>query len=85
MKNAWLALLSSRKTWVGLLTVASVVGAVVLRALDKLPAEALVPTIGAISSVGLGIIGSIAWEDSAAKGSKTTKVDVEVAADKNGG
>lgn len=63
MKNALIALLSSRKTWVGLLTVFSVVGAVVLRALDKLPADALVPTIGAISSIGLGIIGSIAWED----------------------
>ena len=67
MKNAWSLLLASRKFWMGLLTIVAVVSSVVLRALDKIPADALLPTISAITAVGLGIIGSIAWEDAASK------------------
>lgn len=62
------ALLGSRKFWVGTLTIAATVGAVVLRVVDKIPADALVPTIAAITATGLTVIGSIAWEDAAAKG-----------------
>ena len=67
--NTVVALLSSRKFWVGLLTIAATVGAVVLRVTDKIPSDALVPTIVAITATGLGVIGSIAWEDAALKGS----------------
>jgi hypothetical protein len=63
-----MTLFSSRKFWIGTLTIAATLGAVFLRATGKLPADALVPTIGAITSVGLSVIGSIAWEDSASKG-----------------
>lgn len=67
MLAAWSALFSSRKFWVGTITVAAVIGAVVLRALDKVPADALVPTITAMTAAALGVIGSIAWEDTSKK------------------
>ena len=71
MTSAWSQLFASRKFWVGFLTVVSVVGAVVLRVTDKIPAEALVPTISSVTAVGLGIIGSIAWEDVAKSGASS--------------
>jgi hypothetical protein len=67
MVNTFSALLSSRKFWVGTLTVIATLGAVLLRSLDKIPADALLPTIGAVTTLGLGVIGSIAWEDAALK------------------
>ena len=65
MKDAVVALLSSRKFFVGTITVLAVISAVVLRALDKIPADALVPTIVSLTAVALGVIGTIAWEDTA--------------------
>jgi hypothetical protein len=47
--------------------------AVVLEALGKIPPSALVATIAAITSTGLGVIGSIAWEDSATKGQRLVR------------
>lgn len=70
MKNAWVALLSSRKWWVGTLTVGAVIAATTLVALGKLPAAQLVPTIAAITATGMGVIGAIAWEDVASKASQ---------------
>lgn len=67
MIDTWKLLLASRKFWVGFLTIVCVTSAVVLRALDKIPADALMPTIAAMAGTGMSIIGSIAWEDSAAK------------------
>jgi hypothetical protein len=63
MLKTWSALLSSRKFWTGTITVAAVIGAVALRATGKIPADALVPTIVAITATALGVIGGIAWED----------------------
>ncbi len=62
------ALFSSRKVWVSIITVLSVIGAVVLRATDKIPADALIPMIGSLSAAGIALIGSIAYEDAAQKG-----------------
>ena len=82
MTNAWALLFGSRKFWTATLTVLAVLGAVVLRALDKIPADALLPTIGALTSTGLGLVGAIAWEDAAAKsaGSLRPKTAKEPAA-----
>ncbi len=48
------------------MSVAAVFAAVLLRSLQLIPADALVPTIVAITTTGLGFIGSVAWEDAAA-------------------
>lgn len=63
MLKAWSVLFSSRKFWVGTISVLAIVLAVLLRTLDKIPADALIPTISSITTLGLGVIGSIAWED----------------------
>lgn len=68
MLNAWSLLFGSRKFWLGLLTLASLAAAVVLRVTDKIPADALVPTITALTAVGISSVLSIAWEDAAEKG-----------------
>lgn len=71
-------LLASRKFWVGSLSLAATFGVVLLRALDKIPADAMIPTMAAITATGLGVVSSIAWEDSskskvaAAEASKPT-------------
>jgi hypothetical protein len=62
MKDTLVLLLSSRKFWVGFLTISAVFAAVFLRSMNMITAEALVPTIIAITSTGLGFIGSVAWE-----------------------
>jgi len=67
MVDTWKALLSSRKFWVGTVSVAAIAAAVTLVSLGKLPESALLPTISAITTMGLSVIGSIAWEDAAAK------------------
>ncbi len=64
-------LLSSRKFWVGAISLAAVFGAVLLRSMKLIDSEALVPTISAITATGLGYIGSTAYED-AAKNAKPT-------------
>ncbi len=68
MLKTWSTLLASRKMWVGLLTIVSVLGSLYLRAKDLIPSDAMVPTILSFSATGLSIIGSIAWEDASAKG-----------------
>jgi hypothetical protein len=72
MMNAWTALFASRKFWIGTLSVVSVIGAVVLVAMGKVDKDHLVPTITAISAIGVTLIGSIAWEDSAQKRNEGT-------------
>lgn len=67
MTTAWALLFASRKFWVGFLTIVSVIAVVVLRVTDKIPGDALVPTLSAVTALGLGVIGSIAWEDVAEK------------------
>jgi hypothetical protein len=62
------ALASSRKVWVGIVTLCAIAGAITLRIFDKIPSDAIVPTIYAISGVGLTLIGGIAYEDAAEKG-----------------
>lgn len=57
-------LLASRKFWVGSLSLAATFSVVLLRALDKIPADAMIPTMAAITATGLGVVSSIAWEDS---------------------
>lgn len=66
VKGTWQALLSSRKFWVGTITVAAVLGAVALRATGKIPADALVATVTSLTTVAMSVIGSIAWEDASA-------------------
>ncbi len=63
MNTTLVALLNSRKWWVGTMSVAAVFAAVLLRSLQLIPADALIPTIAAITTTGLGFIGSTAWEN----------------------
>ena len=44
-------------------SIVCIVGAIVLRVFDKIPADALIPTILALSGVGATLIAAIAWED----------------------
>jgi hypothetical protein len=67
VKDTVVALLSSRKFYVGTLTIIAVIAAVVMVVLGKIPPEHLTVTIGAITATGITVIGSIAWEDGAAK------------------
>jgi hypothetical protein len=68
MLAAITALLSSRKFLTGAMSITAVICAVVLQSLGKIPPEALIPTIIAITTTGLGFIGATAYEDGAAKG-----------------
>jgi hypothetical protein len=61
--NTLSLLLSSRKVWSGIISILAVAGAVLLRVLDKIPADALTPTILAIMTAGTSVILSTAWED----------------------
>ncbi len=67
MKDTLAALLSSRKFWVGTISMAAVFAAVFLRSLQLIPADALIPTIVAITTTGLGFVGATSWEDVATK------------------
>jgi hypothetical protein len=67
MVETWKVLLASRKFWVGLISVVCVIAAVTLRALDKIPADALVPTIASLTAIAGGFMLSTAWEDVATK------------------
>lgn len=66
MKDTLVALFSSRKFWTGTISLAAVFAAVLLRSLNLIPADALIPTIVAITTTALGFIGATAWEDVAA-------------------
>ena len=63
MKDALLALVSSRKFWTGTVSVMAVFGAVLLCALKIIPESSLIPTISAITATALGFMGTTAWED----------------------
>ena len=63
MIQTWKLLLSSRKFWIGSITVFAIAAASALVALGKLSHDQLTPTIAGITSVGIAAIGSIAWED----------------------
>jgi hypothetical protein len=67
MIEMWKVLLASRKFWIGMLSVVCVIAAVTLRALDKIPADALVPTIASLTAIAGGFMLSTAWEDVATK------------------
>ena len=71
MLDTMKALASSRKFWVGTITVLAIAGAVLLVALGKLDAAQLTATIAGITAVGITVIGSIAWEDTAEKKAKS--------------
>ncbi len=58
-------LASSRKIWVGGLTVVTIAGGILLVALGKLESSMLLPITTALTALGVTTIGSIAWEDAA--------------------
>lgn len=61
------SLLKSRKFWLGAVSLAAVGAASTLRALDKLPAEALLPTILSITGIGMTTILGHSITDAAAR------------------
>lgn len=69
MKDTIVALLNSRKFFVGAISLTAVFGSVLLRALNLIPQDALVPTISAITATGLGFMASQAHEDANKNGS----------------
>jgi hypothetical protein len=76
MKNAITRILASSKFLVGTLTVSAIVAAVVLRVFDKIPGDALLPTIAGITATGYAFIRATGDEDAALKsaGGKATPV-----------
>ncbi len=62
MKNTVVLLLSSRKFWVGTMSVAGVFAASILCALKVIPESALIPTITAVTATGMSFIGAVAFE-----------------------
>lgn len=56
------ALLQSRKFWIGFLSVAAVFAAVFLRSMNLIPADALIPTITAITAAGVTGVSAIVVE-----------------------
>lgn len=89
MFAAWIALLSSRKFWVGMIALAGTVGAVVLVATKTLETGPALMLVGSATGIGMSLIASIAWEDvGKAKGAGTSsapvadaKVEVNVTAE----
>ncbi len=65
MIDSWKALFASRKFWIGTLTIIAIVAAVLLVSLGKIESASLVPTIVSITTTGVAVIGTIAWEDTA--------------------
>lgn len=62
MTSTFSNLLQSRKFWIGTLSVAAVFAAVLLRTLNLIPAEALIPTITAVTAAGMTGVSAIAIE-----------------------
>jgi len=80
MISTWALLLNSRKFWVGGVTILAIAGTIALVALGKLSEASLVPTMTAITGLGIAIIGSIAWEDTTkAKATGTANTNQAVA------
>ena len=63
-----LSILNSRKFFVGTISVVAIIAASTLRALDKIPQDALFATVTGLIVVGTAVILGTAWEDSSAKG-----------------
>lgn len=63
--NTLITLLNSRKFYVGAFSVLGIAAATLLRALDKIPADALLPTIVGIAGLGTAFIAATGLEDAA--------------------
>jgi hypothetical protein len=59
------ALATSRKAWVGTMTVMAIACSTVLVAMGKVEASQLTAMIAGITATGMTVIGAIAWEDTA--------------------
>lgn len=81
MKDTLVSLLSSRKFWVGTLTVGSVFASTILVALKIIPESALIPTITAVTATGMTFITATAFES--ASTDRITQAHLEALA-KNG-
>lgn len=73
-------LAGSRKFWVGTLTIVAIASTTALVALGKIPPTAYLATLAAVTTTGLGVIGSIAWEDAAQKSNPPAPAPVAIAA-----
>jgi uncharacterized membrane protein len=78
--NTFSALMQSRKFWVASITVLAIIAATVAMAMGKIAPAGFVPFVASVTTIGLGTIGSIAWEDSAQK-SATTVLSAPVTLD----
>jgi len=65
--NDTFSIFSSRKFWVGTVSVAAVFASVLLVALKIIPESSLIPTISAITATSLGFMGTTAWVDAASQ------------------
>lgn len=63
MNATVVALLTSRKFWVGTISVGAVFASVLLVVLKIIPQEALIPTISSITAMGMTYITAVAWEN----------------------
>lgn len=63
--NTFVTLLNSRKFYVGAFSMLGIAAATLLRALDKIPADALLPTIVGIAGLGTAFIAATGLEDAA--------------------
>lgn len=70
------ALFNSRKFWTGTITILGIAVALVLRAKGLVDKDEFVPTILAVTGVGVSVIAGISWEDGKAKEAKPAAVDV---------
>ncbi len=77
MIDSWKALFASRKFWIGTLTIIAIIAAVLLVSLGKIDSASLVPTIVSITTTGVAVIGTIAWEDTAQARVNTAKANSE--------
>jgi hypothetical protein len=82
MIATWLLLFQSRKFWVASVTILAIVSAVALVVAGKVDAAHLTTTIAAITTVGISVIGSIAWEDTTKAKSAALTVSSQAGAEK---
>lgn len=68
MTTTWSALMSSRKFWIGALTLAAIASATAMVIAKVIPTTEFLGTITAITAVGGVSINAIAKEDAAQKG-----------------
>ena len=79
MIATWVLLFQSRKFWIASITILAIVGAVALVGLGKVDAAHLTTTIAAITTVGISVIGSIAWEDTTKAKTAASKAGADTA------